>query len=309
MIGGFIRSLLLIQIPSNNDMLDALIKDISEKAIRNGNSVYTATQEYIVNDTVPFQVCLATALAKKPAGQLTAKQEQIKRMPFDPFMKPDPNLLLHDLGSHNLILNKFCIRKGHVILATKEYRSQYELLNENDFEAALKLCETTTTRHLFFYNCGPMSGASILHKHVQAIPVDGGMPFDSMIQKSDGSRLDIPFIYRFARIETTATAQMIDTKFRQLLEECLAETGHPFTGNFNTETNNDSQPDNFISYNVVFTREWILIVPRSCESFESVSVNALGFAGMLLVKTEAQLETVRTAGPMNILRHVSFPTK
>jgi ATP adenylyltransferase len=49
----------------------------------------------------------------------------------------------------------------------------------------------------------------------------------------------------------------------------------------------------------------MLVVPRSREHFESISVNALGFAGSLFVRNRGELELVRKSGPMKILRQVA----
>jgi ATP adenylyltransferase len=51
----------------------------------------------------------------------------------------------------------------------------------------------------------------------------------------------------------------------------------------------------------------MLLIPRSAECFEGISINALGFAGGLLVKDKTQLETIKRRGPMTALRQVSFP--
>jgi ATP adenylyltransferase len=67
------------------------------------------------------------------------------------------------------------------------------------------------------------------------------------------------------------------------------------------------------SYNVIMTLEHIYIVPRAREKFvvgggsEAVvelSVNSLGFAGMLLVKSEDELERVRKITIRRILGEV-----
>jgi sulfate adenylyltransferase (ADP) / ATP adenylyltransferase len=52
-----------------------------------------------------------------------------------------------------------------------------------------------------------------------------------------------------------------------------------------------------------------LLVPRSQEFFEGISINALGFAGALLVKDVAQLAVLRTVGPMTALQRVALPRK
>ena len=60
------------------------------------------------------------------------------------------------------------------------------------------------------------------------------------------------------------------------------------------------------SYNLLSTRDWMWLVPRSVEKFRSISVNSLGFAGSLLVRNEEELELVRGHGPLNILREVAL---
>jgi ATP adenylyltransferase len=60
-------------------------------------------------------------------------------------------------------------------------------------------------------------------------------------------------------------------------------------------------------YNLLVTRQWLLLVPRSQEFFERISINALGFAGTLLVQDAAQLAILRKQGPMSALQHVSLP--
>jgi ATP adenylyltransferase len=61
------------------------------------------------------------------------------------------------------------------------------------------------------------------------------------------------------------------------------------------------------AYNLLVTRTWMMIVPRSQESFESISVNSLGFAGTLLVRNADQLEQIKAAGPLNVISAVARP--
>lgn len=66
------------------------------------------------------------------------------------------------------------------------------------------------------------------------------------------------------------------------------------------------------SFNVVLTLEHMHLIPRKkdnhtlSETGEPLSVNALGFAGMLLVKSEQELEAVKSEGVGNILRDVGL---
>ena len=66
------------------------------------------------------------------------------------------------------------------------------------------------------------------------------------------------------------------------------------------------------SYNIILTLEHMHIVPRCKEDHtleetgDRLSVNALGFAGMLLVKSEEELEAVKREGTRKILRDVGL---
>jgi len=61
------------------------------------------------------------------------------------------------------------------------------------------------------------------------------------------------------------------------------------------------------AYNLLVTRNWVLLVPRSQESFETISINSLGFAGALLVRTPEELERLRKRGPFAALQAVGMP--
>jgi ATP adenylyltransferase len=62
-------------------------------------------------------------------------------------------------------------------------------------------------------------------------------------------------------------------------------------------------------YNFLATREWMLLVPRSEEFFDGTSVNSLGFAGALLVRSREEMERLKAHGPMRLLRSVAVPPR
>lgn len=73
-------------------------------------------------------------------------------------------------------------------------------------------------------------------------------------------------------------------------------------------------PNRKPSYNVIITLEHLYLIPRLQEHHnlaeigDPLSVNAMGFAGMLLVKSESDLEAVKKEGVCNILRSVGLPS-
>lgn len=64
-----------------------------------------------------------------------------------------------------------------------------------------------------------------------------------------------------------------------------------------------------VPYNLLVTRQWLLLIPRSNEYFDGISINPLGFAGVLLVKDTAQLAILQKHGPMTALQRVGLPRK
>jgi ATP adenylyltransferase len=72
--------------------------------------------------------------------------------------------------------------------------------------------------------------------------------------------------------------------------------------------NRRSEPPDAVQsapHNLLCTRDWMLLVPRSREFFEGVSINAIGFAGGLLVRNREQLAILRDRGPMAALRETA----
>jgi ATP adenylyltransferase/5',5'''-P-1,P-4-tetraphosphate phosphorylase II len=55
-------------------------------------------------------------------------------------------------------------------------------------------------------------------------------------------------------------------------------------------------------YNLLVTRTWMVLVPRGHEAHEGIAVNALGFGGSLLVRSDAQLAYLKEIGPLAVLR-------
>jgi ATP adenylyltransferase len=83
--------------------------------------------------------------------------------------------------------------------------------------------------------------------------------------------------------------------YRELLHRCSISAVAAAEGEF------QSAP-----YNLLVRQRWMAVVPRSRACFESIPVNALGFAGSLFVRSQEDPERVRTVGPMYVLRAVGY---
>jgi ATP adenylyltransferase len=119
------------------------------------------------------------------------------------------------------------------------------------------------------------------------------LPFASHVR-----RLALPSSATHTELEP-ALAQA----FIELLDLCISTIRH---------ADDSSEAGSGLSYNVVLTLQHLYVFPRRreshtlAESGEPLSVNALGFAGYLLVKSEAELHAVRTEGPTNVLKAVAW---
>jgi ATP adenylyltransferase len=165
---------------------------------------------------------------------------------------------------------------------------------------------------LVFYNAGKIAGASQSHKHLQliALPIANAnpqLPIQRLLEalSGDGSPrivAGLPWVHRALRWPFEPSADPFakaEFSFRQY-RTMLADVG--LNGTLEPETCPQAGP-----YNLLATREWMILIPRSSELFDSISINALGFAGTFFLKDEEQLRKLREAGPMAALRSVGVP--
>ena len=81
----------------------------------------------------------------------------------------EPGLFITELSStHNLLFNKFCICREHVLCTTKQMERQDSPVTVADFQSIWMTMQSL--KAFVFFNRGFNSGMSILHKHFQLIP-------------------------------------------------------------------------------------------------------------------------------------------
>jgi ATP adenylyltransferase len=226
-----------------------------------------------------------------------AKKDQAAR-PFNPFLPPDPELLIGPVGpDHLMVLNKFNVLAHHLLIVTSRFVPQENLLDDGDF-GALAAC-MSDLEGLGFYNGGTVAGASQPHKHLQLVPLPLGpgshpTPVDAVIP---------PGLANHQPCTVDAfdfTHALIPLDGRRITSDRSDELlGHASRALSRVGVHDDTRP-----YNLLLTRRWMLAVPRSREFWRGVSVNALGFAGSLLVRNRSELEALKATGPLTILRSV-----
>jgi sulfate adenylyltransferase (ADP) / ATP adenylyltransferase len=272
---------------------------------------------------VRFAVRVAANLARKEAARLTPQTQP----PRDPFLPYEPDLFVADMSpTHVALLNKFNVIDRHLLIVTRRYEPQEALLDIADFSALVQALREIDG--LAFYNGGTAAGASQAHKHLQMVPLplggDGGSPettgdtahqapIESLLGSAQivhGARpiATVPrlrFRHAFARLDTEhfagpgalmsngAARVMLDC-YRALLDAVEVPA-----------VDVDGVAHQGAPYNLLVTRRWMLVVPRSAECVDGISVNALGFAGSFFVRNAAQLQTLAQLGPMTALERVS----
>jgi ATP adenylyltransferase len=229
--------------------------------------------EHVDDEGSRFSLRVVSSLNRKAAAQLDG----------DPFMPPyQPGLFVGELSpTHVCLLNKYPVLARHALIVTRAFDAQTALLNEADFAAVLPLLHAAAG--LVFYNSAPEAGASQPHKHLQWVPtpLDGGpgsVPLEAAIR---GGRLPL----KHAVGALPAEAAQAVAAYRALLDQLGAVQ---------------------LPYNLLVTRDWMLVVPRRTERFGKISLNALAFAGSLFLKNEAELALLKRGGPMSALRAVAL---
>ncbi len=288
----------------------------TEGARKSGSLQPIFTESIFISDGgIDFLVRIVSSLTRK-AAEKKRKQEISRgetKKAANPFLPYEEDMFVADItDTHLCLLNKFNVIDHHLLIVTRSFEDQRTLLTLKDFEA-ISICMAEFDG-LAFYNGGERAGASQPHKHLQMIPLpmaDHGprVPVEVLFSTARfegalGYIPALPFVHAFTRIETDLfsalpkAAEKIWPLYRKMLQ---------YVGlNLFVESENSLQSS---PYNLLFTKEWMMLMPRSEEFFEAISVNALGFAGALLVQNEQQMDNLRTHGGMKVLMHTGIRKK
>lgn len=288
-------SLLTVTLPAG--ALPRLAESVSAQALADGAlEPIPTTFEVVLDEGVEFLVRIVDKLICKQ----TAQQRQ-KRRGENPFLPYDPALFVADVTTeHVCLLNKFNVLERHLLLVTRRFEEQEQLLNAGDFLAVAACLQQLDG--LGFYNGGPIAGASQRHKHLQLAPAPiapghPNVPIEPMMQQAQPHpcAVPLPFTHVAVALEKTSSAEQLGQQMYQRYLELLATVGLEPQGSVQAGP-----------YNLLMTTRWMLLVPRAREHDAlGLSVNALGFAGCLLVREQAQRDALVQRGPMQSLRDVA----
>lgn len=252
-----------------------------------------------------FEVILIENLSKKPSFD-----DNIKKA--DPFLPPfeDGQFIAEISNSHNLLFNKFALVKNHVLLTTKNFESQETPLNFQDF---LVLVKTMRALEGFgFFNSGPASGFSVQHKHIQVIPLRNSNQcfgiFDLIKERIKEKTLiggPDPGSYLLKEFRFRHLIRIIENNNEEIFEK----TAECLLNNYLKALEIMENSDVKISYNMIITEEWILIVLREKAKAldNSIGMNALAYCGSYMVKNENEFENIiNMKSPLKVLEEISL---
>lgn len=285
---------------------------VTEKALLTGVLLPVATgHEFVADSGIFFFVRILSGLRLKDEARKQQEKEVSETgKEANPFLPYENDLFVADISdTHAAILNKFNVLEHHLLIITRDFEEQETLLTLRDFQA-LWIC-MSEYHGLGFYNGGVAAGASQPHKHLQLVPLPlapegprvpiGPLLATAKFDGAFGTVPAFPFLHVFAHIESgiALTPDAAEKTF-ELYCAMLRRVGMTAPGREGLQR--QSCP-----YCLIVTRDWMLVVPRSREFFESISINSLGFAGALLVRNKEEMERVKSCGPMTVLREVAFP--
>jgi ATP adenylyltransferase len=118
----------------------------------------------------------------------------------------------------------------------------------------------------------------------------------------------LPYVHYLTLLDPQQLSGHFGHNYKETVSQYLTENYlsliNAMTEGFRTSSLTETFPP--FSYNFLMTHTWMMIVPRRSEKYGQISVNSLGFAGMLLVKSEEELEFVKNVGLLRVLEGVAI---
>ena len=271
----------------------------SERALKSGSLVPLSTSLEHLFSSLENNFELRTLESRLPKH---LRREGPKPNPFQPW---DEQLEVARLDpSHAVILNKYPVQRGHMLLITAEWAAQDGWLSLADWTALVHVDQDTSG--LWFFNSGPIAGASQPHRHLQLLPRskdETSCPRDLWFQNrliSQGTNESArdPLLNGCSVVSRLSQSKDPYEQAQELYKGYLSLSEQLGLGN----PSQDHRPRFF--YNLLLTPQWMAMVRRRREGVAGFSINALGFAGYLLATANADLNWLKNNGPEALLREV-----
>lgn len=258
-----------------------------DSLVRKGEIFWEPTEE-IKCEQDPFNVYfrVSAITASKPYNPADKSRKP-------GFLDDDPEFTLDMIEpAHKLILNKFCWLRPQMILHTREFQSQTDLLYEPDFVASLNVLEQLGDRYMVIFNGGPDAGSSVAHKHLQVfLRPEWATIADDMV--SGSSKAKPPFAHVLRPVTKHLSPQDLCRLYNDACTELNISSG--------------------TAQSFILTHDWMLLMPRACATIQGeindapLQGGANAMIGMLWLKSENQLKNWKSYGPMKALESFGKP--
>ena len=266
--------------------------EVSQKAVNCGAVIPLNTIKYKSSeDSCDFEL----RFLKSPIPKYLTEYGP-KRNPFIPW---DIRLQIQPINDkHTLILNKYPVQIGHMLLITNTWKPQNGWLNKDDFKAIQNVDNDTTG--LWFFNSSKEAGASQPHRHFQLLPRHYNeiiCPrfnwFCSLLNNTKDNKSEISHCISIRQRSKNKNSSEYDlfSSYKSMIDEMNL-------GDIDI-INKPLKP-----YNLLITSEWIALITRKTDRSNGFSINALGFAGYFLGTKRSDVDTLIKFGPEKILKDV-----
>ena len=218
---------------------------------------------------------------------------------LNPFIPWDSRLQIKAINNkHTLILNKYPVQLGHILLITNSWKPQNGWLNEDDFEAIVNVDNDTTG--LWFFNSSKEAGASQPHRHFQLLPRHADEiicpRYEWFCSLLNNNKYHTSVISHCISIRSRD--KKIESNANDLFKSYNSMVKDMKLGKIN-KNNKPIKP-----YNLIITSEWIALITREKDKSNGFSINALGFAGYFLGTKSSNVDCLIKYGPEEILKDV-----
>ena len=266
--------------------------ETSKKAIACGAIIPLETIKYKSSETL---IDYELRFLKSPIPKYFIEYGP-KRNPFIPW---DPRLEIKPIyNNHTLILNKYPVQIGHMLLITNKWEPQDGWLNLEDFNAIEHVDNDTTG--LWFFNSCREAGASQPHRHFQLLPRHHNESicprYDWFCSLLDNKNNTVSLISDCISIKPrNSTNKSVSNDLYKLYKSMTNEME---LGDVDMN-NKPLKP-----YNLLITSDWIALIKRKTDKSNGFSINALGFAGYFLGTKKSDVNSLIKFGPEKILEDV-----
>ena len=217
----------------------------------------------------------------------------------NPFIPWDSRLEIQPINNkHTLILNKYPVQIGHMLLITNSWEPQNGWLTIHDFEAIVNVDNDTTG--LWFFNSSKEAGASQPHRHFQLLPrhlSESVCPrYEWFCKLLNNTNDQNSFISHCISIKRRM--KNVDSQANELFNSYKLMAKDLHLGDI------DIINKPLKHYNLLITSEWIALITRKIDRSNGFSINALGFAGYFLGTNRSNVDRLIKYGPEEILKDV-----